>query len=516
MVALLSAPMISVLWSGRPPDVKLIELMRGRGIRIADRAAADVVVAEIVTAAARAVTADGRADGVPWIWFSAGVVSPDDAATAIARGAYDVIDARAPGAAATLAQRVGELVSVVPPVPATDRFVAASDAARAVLREVAQAARTSMPVLLTGETGTGKEVAARLLHEWSSRRARAFVPINCAAIPNELIEAELFGYAKGAFTGSVRAYGGQLTAAAGGTVFLDEVDDTPLPFQVKLLRVLEDRVVSRIGENTSQVVDFRILAATNRDLVPLCAAGAFGADLYERLAIVSIRMPPLRERIADLPALVSHFARRFYKEEPEATARHRVDGATPAAVTALCAYSWPGNIRELRNVIFEALVHKRAGNELLLSDLPRRVLRRDGGAAGGKGGAPDPGAGDAAVNPQAVARAIAERRFDLRRAVGELERSALEAALAAAGGSAAGAARLLGRVGRGDAHDPGGTVRAMMRRLGVGAWVAGELRSPRTIAGGLEPFEGSRKEAEPRAGSRPSVSSGARRRPRRR
>ena len=337
------------------------------------------VVAEIVTAAARAVTADGRANGVPWIWFAGGPVSPDDAGTAIANGAYDVVDARAPGAAATLAQRVSELGSSEPPVPATDRFVAASDAARAVLREVAQAARTSMPVLLTGETGTGKEVAARLLHEWSSRRARAFVPINCAAIPNDLIEAELFGYAKGAFTGSVRAYEGQITGAAGGTVFLDEVDDTPLPFQVKLLRVLEDRVVSRIGENASQVVDFRILAATNRDLVPLCAAGAFGADLYERLAIVSIRMPPLRERIADLPALVIHFARRFYKEEPEATGRHTVDGATPAALAALCAYSWPGNIRELRNVIFEALVHKRAGSELLLSDLPRRVLRREGG-----------------------------------------------------------------------------------------------------------------------------------------
>ena len=482
--------MLAVLWSGRPPDAKLVELLRGCGVRVADGPGSSVV-AEIVVAAPRAVPAQGRTNGVPWIWFAAGAVSSGDAGAAVASGAYDVIDARGPGAAALLAQRIAELASVEPPVPATDRFVAASDAARAVLREVAQAARTSMPVLLTGETGTGKEVAARLLHEWSSRRTRSFVPINCAAIPNDLIEAELFGYAKGAFTGSVRAYEGQITGAAGGTVFLDEVDDTPLPFQVKLLRVLEDRVVSRIGENESQVVDFRILAATNRDLVPLCAAGAFGADLYERLAIVSIRMPPLRERIADLPALVTHFARRFYREEPEATARHKVEGATPAALAALCAYSWPGNIRELRNVIFEALVHKRAGTELLLSDLPRRVVRREGGAAGGPAGAA--GAGDATVNAQVVARAIAERRFDLRRAVGDLERAALEAALAAAGGSAAGAARLLGRVGRGGAHDPGGTVRAMMRRLGV--------------AGGA---------GEPRAGSRAGVSPGARRRSRRR
>jgi len=457
--------MPSVIWSGRPPDAKLVESLRARGVRVVDAAGGDVV-AEVLATATRTPSADGHPNGLPWIWFAAGTVSSDEAETAVARGAYDVIDARGPEAAAMLAERVTELASAEPPVPATDRFVAASDAARAVLREVAQAARTSMPVLLTGETGTGKEVAARLLHEWSSRRTRAFIPINCAAIPNELIEAELFGYAKGAFTGSVRAYEGQLTAAEGGTVFLDEVDDTPLPFQVKLLRVLEDRVVSRIGENTSHMVDFRILAATNRDLVPLCAAGAFGADLYERLAIVSIRMPPLRERLADLPALVSHFARRFYKEEPEAAGRHKVEGATPAALGALCAYPWPGNIRELRNVIFEALVHKRAGGEVLLSDLPRRVLRRDGGAAGPGAAGPNPA--DGAVNAPAITRAIGERRFDLRRAVGDLERAALEAALAAAGGSAAGAARLLGRVGRGGAHDPGGTVRAMMRRLGVG------------------------------------------------
>ena len=473
-----------MLWSGRPPDVKLIDQLRDRGVRVADKTDTSVV-AEVVTAA-RAAAGDGRTN-VPWIWFAAGAVPPGDAGAAVARGAYDVIDARAPGAAALLAQRIAELAVVEPAVPATDRFVAASDAARAVLREVAQAARTSMPVLLTGETGTGKEVAARLLHEWSSRRARRFIPINCAAIPNELIEAELFGYAKGAFTGSVRAYEGQLTAAEGGTVFLDEVDDTPLPFQVKLLRVLEDRVVSRIGENASHVVDFRILAATNRDLRPLCAAGLFGADLYERLAIVSIRMPPLRERIADLPALVTHFAQRFYREEPEATARHKVEGAAPAALAALSAYAWPGNIRELRNVIFEALVHKRAGNELLLSDLPRRVLRRDAGTTTAAGAAA--GATDGAVNAAEIARAIAERRFDLRKAVGELERSAVEAALAAAGGSAAAAARLLGRVGRGDAHDPGGTVRAMMRRLGIG---------------------------EPQAGSQAGVSSGARRRSRKR
>ena len=435
--------------------------MRAQGVHVSP--ASELVAAELVATAAGARSPRRATGGLPWIWLTAAPVAVEAAAAAVVAGAYDVIDTTSPNAATLIAKRLAELASAEPPVPATDRFVAESSAAQAVLRDVARAARTSMPVLLTGETGTGKEVAARLLHEWSPRRQRRFVPINCAAIPNELIEAELFGYARGAFTGSVRAYDGQLTAAEGGTVFLDEVDDTPLPFQVKLLRVLEDRVVSRIGDNSWQVVDFRILAASNRDLVPLCAAGAFGADLYERLAIVSIRLPALRERLADLPALVRHFARRFYAGEPDATKRHDVAQATDAALAALTAYPWPGNIRELRNVVFEALVNKRGGDELLLSDLPRRVLRRETGRAPVDGSAIDAGA---------VRQAIAGKRFDLRAAVTELERLALEAALAASDGSAAEAARLLGRVGRGGAHDPGGTVRAMMRRLGVGRGAA--------------------------------------------
>jgi DNA-binding NtrC family response regulator len=459
---------ISVRWSGRPPDAKLMTALRAEGIELAAAGDARPVVAEVLATAARG-GAPRAPDGVPWLWLAAGAVAADDARAAVAAGAYDVIDATTTGARTTLAERLRELAAPEPEIPATERFVAESAAARAVLREIAHAARTSMPVLLTGETGTGKEVAARLLHEWSARRPRRFVPINCAAIPNELIEAELFGYAKGAFTGSVRAYDGQLVSAEGGTVFLDEVDDTPLPFQVKLLRVLEDRVVSRIGDDQQRVVDFRILAATNRDLAPLCASGAFGADLYERLAIVSIRLPPLRERVADLPALVRHFVRRFYTEEPEAKGRHQVEGAADATLAALRAYRWPGNIRELRNVIFEALVHKRAGRELLLSDLPRRVLRGEAGAAAA-------GAAAGAIDPAAIERLVRAGSFDLVTAVGELERAALVAALAKAGGNAAAAARLLGRIGHGNARDPGGTARAMMRRLGVEGPAAADRR----------------------------------------
>ncbi|HVZ75380.1 MAG TPA: sigma 54-interacting transcriptional regulator [Polyangia bacterium] len=448
-----------VSWSGPSPGTKLRAALAAEGLEIGAEPDAILIVATRPRAAA-----PNPPPRAPWLWLARGAVSPEDAALAIDRGAYDVVDGDAPDAAARLAARARELASPEAPMPDMSRFVAESEAARAVLRQLARAARTSMPVLLTGETGTGKEVAARLVHEWSDRRARRFIPINCAAIPNELLEAELFGYAKGAFTGSVRAYEGQLAAAEGGTVFLDEVDDTPLPFQVKLLRVLEDRVVTRVGENTSQVVDFRILAATNRDLGPLCAAGAFGSDLYERLAIVSVRLPPLRERLADLPALALHMIARFYKEEPAAKARHDVGAVSDAALAALRAYPWPGNIRELRNVIFEALVDKRAGDELLLGDLPRRVRRPPASRA----------ERDAdVVDAAAIRRAVDENRFDLGRAREALERAAVEAALARAGNAAA-AAGLLGRVGRGAAADPGGTVRAMMRRLGV----APEDRAP--------------------------------------
>src|SRR2546428_188880 len=252
-------------------------------------------------------------------------------------------------------------------------IVVKSAAARRMLTQAARAARTSMAVLLTGETGSGKELLARLVHQWSPRHDRSLVPINCAAIPNELMEAELFGYARGAFTGAAHEYAGQLAAAAGGTVFLDEIDDTPPALQVKLLRVLEDRVVSRLGESTGRQVDFRIIAATNRDLRALVEAGAFGADLYERLAIVTIALPPLRERLEDLPDLAQRFVERFYAEETEAgppVRRLRADHlAAPGALP------WPGNVRELRHVVWETLVYQRAGDQIMPSDPPRRRLR---------------------------------------------------------------------------------------------------------------------------------------------
>ena len=401
----------------------------------------------------RAWSGGPRSSG-PWVWLCPGAASPADRRAATLAGCYAVIDAGAPGAEDLLVRRITEL-SEPGPVPQQDPdVVAESTTTRAVLRQVAQAARTSMPVLLTGETGTGKEVAAQLLHAWSRRPGR-FVAINCGAIPNELMEGELFGYARGAFSGAVHGHEGLVSAAAGGTVFLDEIDDTPHALQVKLLRVLEDRVVTRLGDTTPRTVDFRLVAATNRDLRPLIETGSFGADLYERLAIVSIELPPLRERRDDIPRLVEHFIERFYREEPAAAERGKVSTVSPEAIEVLRAYRWPGNVRELRNVVFGALVAKRAGSELLLSDLPRRLLgAREGDGRG-------------VIDVAALERAVSAGQFDLRREREQLERLALGQALSLARGNAARAAELLGAVGRGEAADPGGTVRAMMRRLGL-------------------------------------------------
>jgi DNA-binding NtrC family response regulator len=454
-----------LLWSGRPPAPPLAAALAAAGADLVSRTGAELEV--VVSGAGAAVPRPAGAGA--WVWLAPRVPPAPAIAEAVTAGAYDVVAASEPPAAlaARLVARVAELRLPTSAPPGAPHFVAESPAARRLLAELAQAARTSMPVLLTGETGTGKEISARLLHDWSSRRARRFVPINCAAIPNDLIESELFGHARGAFSGAVREYDGQLIAAEGGSVFLDEVDDTPLSFQLKLLRVLEDRTISRLGENRWRKVDFRILAATNRDLRPLIVRGLFGADLFERLAIVAIRLPPLRERLEDLPALLGHMIARFYAEEPAARERHAVTEVTPAALALLAAYRWPGNIRELRNVVFGALVHKRGGTALVASDLLGPLLRRNDALGDAPPVAQPDVAGARTLDAQAVEAAIAAGSFNLRAAVEALERAAVSAAVTRTAGNASAAAALLGEVGRGAARDPGATVRAMMRRLGL-------------------------------------------------
>jgi DNA-binding NtrC family response regulator len=447
------------------------------------------------------VTACAAPSGVPtpWLWLPPATPSLEEAARVLLEGAEAVIPLDGEAAAAAIAAQLTALLARARVPASVEGFPATSEAAKRVLGALERAAQTSMAVLLTGETGTGKDVAARQLHAWSARAAKRFVPINCAAVPNELIEGELFGYVRGAFSGAVADYEGQLQAAAGGTVFLDEVDDTPKTLQVKLLRVLEDHVVSRLGENRWRPVDFRVVAATNRDLRKLVRRGEFGGDLYQRLAIVQIQLPPLRDRGEDVPGLSHHFVERYYQEEPTA---QRVTRISPLAMAALRRYPWPGNIRELRNVVFQSLVGKRCGEELLLSDLPEPVIRGAPDARSDQGdrdhgdlaeaarrpvreeddGAPA-SAAPSIIHRGAIARAIESGRMNLRAAVEELEREALRLALVRAGGSPTGAARLLGEVGRGRARDPSGTVRAMMRRhqeAGVGAPSPRPSPSPKT------------------------------------
>src|SRR5215813_7508496 len=413
--------MASVRWMGTAPEA-LIEALSSRGFSRSDDAAVTVVHGRR--------WADFPRPAGPWIWLCPGPISAADRRSATLAGCYAAVDAREAGAANRLAERARELSDPRVAPPQAPEVVADSTATRTVLEQVAQAARTSMPVLLTGETGTGKEVAARLLHAWSGRPGR-FVPINCAAMPNELMEGELFGYARGAFSGAVHEHEGLVSAAAGGTVFLDEIDDTPHALQAKLLRVLEDRVVTRLGDTSPRTVDFRLVAATNRDLRPLIEAGSFGADLHERLAIVSIELPPLRERREDVPRLVEHFVERFYREEPAAAERGQVRTISPEAMEALIGYRWPGNVRELRNVVFGTLVGKRGGTELLLSDLPRRLLgTRESNEHG-------------VIDAAALERVLGSGTFDLRAEKERLERLALEQALALSQGNAARAAELL-------------------------------------------------------------------------
>ena len=448
--------MHEILWAGDAAPNVVASSLRALHIAIAAKSAAPLAFI-LSTRTARDMPPAPSAS-VPWIWLTRAAVEDAARTEAVLRGAYDVVSFAERGAVERLVQRLKELLAREPRVEGESQLVAESEAAKKLLRQIAQAARTSMPVLLTGETGTGKEVTARLLHAWSARSAKRFIPINCAAIPNELMEGELFGYARGAFSGAVRAYDGALMAGAGGTVFLDEIDDTPFSIQVKLLRVLEDRVVIRLGETEPHKVDFRILAATTRDLRELIAKGQFGADLFERLAIVSIQLPTLRERPEDLPILTRHMIARFYREEPLARARAEVTAVSPEAMRALSAYPFPGNIRELRNVVFESLVYKRAGAELLLSDLPRRVLKRETRS--------EP---KALVSASALSRRFDEQSFELRAEIANLERAALKEALSRTGGNATRAATLLGGVGRtsAGASDPGATVRAMMKRLGI-------------------------------------------------
>jgi DNA-binding NtrC family response regulator len=293
--------------------------------------------------------------------------------------------------------------------PACYGLIGESPPMRKVFRAISKAAAASATVLISGESGTGKELVARAIHYSSRRSAGPFVPVNCGSIPEGLLESELFGYVKGAFTGATESRAGFFQAADGGTIFLDEISETSLNMQVKLLRVLEDRQVYMVGSSRARKVDVRILASTNKDLPALAKAALFREDLYFRLNVVTIALPALRQRGDDILLLIHHFAKKFAKELGKP-----VPSFTEETVHTLTGgYRWPGNVRELENVI-QSLVVMTDSDTIEVSDLP------------------------------ALMRFSVPTRPDLTRTLAEVEAEYVRNVLASVGGNKTKAAQVLG------------------------------------------------------------------------
>ena len=253
-----------------------------------------------------------------------------------------------------------------------EQLVGNSPALESVLEQVERVAPTDSTVLIQGETGTGKELIARAIHNISSRCGRSFVKLNCAAIPLDLLESELFGHEKGAFTGAIAQKIGRFELADKGTLFLDEVGDIPPILQPKLLRVLQEQEFERLGSNRTHHVDVRLVAATNRDLTGMAKRGEFRSDLYYRLNVFPILLPPLRARPEDIPALVTHFVDMFSRRMGK-----RIERVPPDTLSALTSYPWPGNIRELQNLIERAVILSNGGvlpNPLPAAGAPEAIL----------------------------------------------------------------------------------------------------------------------------------------------
>jgi formate hydrogenlyase transcriptional activator len=256
---------------------------------------------------------------------------------------------------------VGDHATVTRPGPdlaerTFERIIGNSAALESVLDHVEQVAPTDSTVLIEGETGTGKELIAHAIHNASQRCGRAFIKLNCAAIPLDLLESELFGHEKGAFTGAIAQKVGRFEMADKGTLFLDEVGDIPPALQPKLLRVLQEQEFERLGSGRTHKVDVRLVAATNRDLVKMIARGQFRSDLYYRLNVFPILLPALRERREDIPALVTHFVKLFSRRMGK-----QLDSIPPETMAAFQSYSWPGNIRELQNLAERAVILSHDG-----------------------------------------------------------------------------------------------------------------------------------------------------------
>jgi DNA-binding NtrC family response regulator len=358
----------------------------------------------------------------------------ETAVEAIRRGAFDYLvkpmDTEKAMLAVARAARAGGLTREVQDLKArldghaASLMAGASAPMQEVFKQIGMASLSDAAVLVLGDTGTGKELAARAIHAASPRSAGPFVPVHCAAIPETLLESELFGFEKGAFTGAVEGKPGRLARADGGTLFLDEVSEIPAGIQVKLLRVLEERQVESLGGGKAKPLNARIVSASNADLAALVESGRFRKDLYFRLNVFTIRLPPLRERKEDIPLLAARFLDLAHAARQE---------VSKEALQALAAHDWPGNVRELRNAIEHALVLSR-GRPLLPEHFPAGV---------GGSGAPESRA-DPIVR-EAVARAAAEGEGKLYdRVLPLFEKPLIAEVLRMTGGNQVRAAALLG------------------------------------------------------------------------
>ncbi|MFT5685221.1 MAG: two-component system response regulator AtoC [Myxococcota bacterium] len=358
----------------------------------------------------------------------------DTAVEAIKLGAHDYItkpfDQHELLAIITKALRTGEARSTQIHADAEGRFaiIGRTSAMRRIYTRIEKVADKPTTVLITGESGTGKELVAQALHDNSSRTNQAFIQVNCGAIPENLFESELFGHEKGSFTGAATSKPGRFELADGGTLFLDEIGELPLSMQVKLLRVIQDGTFDRVGGIRSRTVDVRLVAATNRDLKTEVKEGRFREDLFYRLSVIPIELPPLRDRIDDIPLLAKHFICGF---NPRLGTE--VEGVTPEAITAMKAYGWPGNIRELENLMERSM---------LLADPGARML----GPADLSGlGEPQEDAEDAQGpdGPPGALQGLGLKEY-VRAHTERLERAHIQRALSDSSGNVTHAARALG------------------------------------------------------------------------
>ncbi len=300
-----------------------------------------------------------------------------------------------------------------------ENIIGVSEAAKEVLSLVRKVADTDSTVLITGESGTGKELVARAIHYLSPRADRMLVPVNCSAIPGELLESEMFGHVKGAFTGAHATRAGKFEAAHGGTIFLDEIGEMSPSLQAKLLRVLQEKWVTPVGGNKPIPVDVRVITATNKDLEEEVSEGRFRNDLYFRLNVIPIRIPPLRERREDIPALIAHFIERYGRPKGRF-----LEGIRPQALDILYRYPWPGNVRELENLVERVVVLKGSG-WIEPPDLPEKIRRAEGFL-------------------KTAMPVLGESGLDIRSATEDFENALIRQALHLSGGNKNRAAALLG------------------------------------------------------------------------